>query len=102
MRPPLERPGECHADCVGSAGLTVDEQLQIGLFSDEVESEYGAAQVKDPRRQYVICPHVDLFRSEDQTVTVSSRNICTDSVAFSAGKAGVFRVKAVTRQRQAA
>ena len=68
MRPPLERPGECHADCVGSAGLTVDEQLQIGLFSDEVESEYGAAQVKDPRRQYVICPHVDLFRSEDQTV----------------------------------
>ena len=33
---------------------------------------------------------------------VSSRNICTGSVAFSAGKAGVFRVKAVTRQRQAA
>ena len=35
-------------------------------------------------------------------VPVSSRNICTGSVAFSAGKAGVFRVKAVTRQRQAA
>jgi len=34
--------------------------------------------------------------------TVSLRNICTGSVAFSAGKAGVFSVKAVTRQRQAA
>ena len=33
---------------------------------------------------------------------VSSRNICTGCVAFSAGKAGVFRVKVVTRQRQAA
>ena len=35
-------------------------------------------------------------------MTVSSRNICTDCVAFSAGKPRVFRVKVVMRQRQAA
>ena len=41
-------------------------------------------------------------RVEGRLPTVSLRNICTDCVAFSAGKAGVFRVKAVPRQRQAA
>src|SRR5208337_5001670 len=45
MRPPLEREGECYANCVGTAGVTVDEQLQIRLFSDEVESEYKAARL---------------------------------------------------------
>ncbi len=67
MRPPLERAGECYANCVGSAGLTADEQLQIGLFSDEVESEYQAAPVRGAR-QYVISPHVDEIRREGQTV----------------------------------
>jgi hypothetical protein len=37
-----------------------------------------------------------------KVLTVSSRNICTGRAAFSAEKDGVFRVKAVTRQRQAA
>jgi hypothetical protein len=67
MRPPLERAGECYANCVGSAGLKADEQLQIGLFSDEVQSEYMAAQA-GVLRQYVISPHVDQIRSDDQTV----------------------------------
>jgi len=67
MRPPLERVSECRANCVGSAGLTADEKLQIGLFSDEVESEYHAAQVRNVQ-QYVISPHVDEVRREDQSV----------------------------------
>ncbi len=67
MRPPLERAGESHANCIGSASLTADEQLQIGLFSNEVESEYHAAQVRDVQ-QYVISPHADEIRREDHTV----------------------------------
>ncbi|HKI17949.1 MAG TPA: hypothetical protein VKA15_08710 [Isosphaeraceae bacterium] len=67
MRPPLERAGECPANCVGSVGLTADEQLQIGLFYDEVESEYQAARAR-PVQQYVISPHIDEIRREDQTV----------------------------------
>jgi len=67
MRPPLERAGECYANCVGSAGLTADEELQIGLFCDEVELEYHAARVRNVQ-QYVISPHVDEIRREDQTV----------------------------------
>lgn len=65
MRPPLERDGKCYANCVGSAGLTVGEQRQIGLFSDEVESEYKAAQQGSLWHQYVIAPHVDEIRRED-------------------------------------
>jgi hypothetical protein len=48
--------------------LTVDEQLQIGLFSDEVESEYEAARLGKFRDQYIICPHLKEVHREDQTV----------------------------------
>jgi len=48
--------------------LTVDEQLQLRLFSEEVESEYEAARLGSFRGQYVICPHVKEVRREDQTV----------------------------------
>ena len=59
-----------------------------------LKSWQGKAQVRRrDRRTRGIRPIV---------IPVSLRNICTGSVAFSAGKAGVFRVKAVTRQRQAA
>jgi len=68
MRPPLERAGACYANCFGTAGLTVDEQLQIGLFSDEVESEYEAARLGNWRQQFVICPHVDDVHRDDRTV----------------------------------
>ncbi len=68
MRPPLQREGECYAHCVGSAGLTVDEELQIRLFCEEVESEYEAARLGGLLEQYVICPHVKDVRREDQTV----------------------------------
>ncbi len=68
MRPPLESLGECRANCVGSAGLTVDQQLQIKLFSEELESEFKAAQVGRFPGQYVICPHVKEVRRDDQTV----------------------------------
>ncbi len=68
MRPPLETEGECYAHCVGSAGLTVDEELQIRLFCEEVESEYRAARLGSFREQYVICPQVKEVRREDQTV----------------------------------
>src|SRR5271157_2502922 len=68
MRPPLERAGECRADCVGSAGLSVGSQRQIKVFCDMIESEYKAAQLGSFRAQYVICPHVDPIRRHDDTI----------------------------------
>ncbi len=68
MRPPLERPGECHADWVCSAGLSVRERRQIGVFSAMIESEYKAAQIGSSREQYVICPHVENVRRDDHTI----------------------------------
>jgi len=47
--------------------LTVEEQLQIRLFSEELESEYNAAQIRHSRDQYVICPHVKEISREDDT-----------------------------------
>lgn len=67
MGPPLESAGECVANCVGSVTLSVDEQQQIGIFFAELASEYQAAQVSD-LRQYVVVPHVDELRREDQTI----------------------------------
>lgn len=67
MRPPLEHAGHCYANCVGSATLTADEEKQIGLFSDEMQSEYLAAEVKT-LDQYVISPHVAEVRSDDGTL----------------------------------
>ena len=64
----MEREGKCYAHCVGSADLTVDEELQIRLFCEEVESEYEAARLGGLLEQYVICPHVKDVRREDQTV----------------------------------
>jgi len=65
---PAQRVGSTPGNYVGSAGLTVDEQLQLRLFSEEVESEYEAARLGSFRGQYVICPHVKEVRREDQTV----------------------------------
>lgn len=93
MRPPLERAGECYANCVGSAGLTVDEQLQIALFSEEVESESMSARARAVR-QYVISPHVDEIRREDQTI-VCHRFSCAGFVieAYRDGRIDVWRTE---------
>ena len=59
MKPPLRRDASAspiHSH--GSAGLNVDETLQIGVFIDENESEMEAAKVRDRAKdQYVIDPH---------------------------------------------
>jgi hypothetical protein len=58
MGPPLVR-GTMGAiiQTVGSAELTSDEVRQIGVFVDELESEYTAQRTRG-KRQYVIPPHV--------------------------------------------
>lgn len=70
MRPPLEiGASRCPIDCVGTVDLTPGEVRQIGLFIDEMESEYLAARLRgDRRRQYVIAPHVDSVAAPDGTV----------------------------------
>ena len=68
MCPPLERSGECLADCVGSAGLSARKQRQINVFCDIIESEYEAARLGSFREQYVICPHVDSIHRDDDTI----------------------------------
>jgi hypothetical protein len=93
MRPPLERAGQCIANCVGSAGLTVDEQLQIAVFSEELELEYVSAQARTVR-QYVISPHVDDIRREDQTL-VCRRFSCAGLVieAYREARIDVLRTE---------
>ena len=68
MRPPFERPGECRADCVGSAGLSVRRQRQIKVFCDMIGSEYEAARLGKSIDQYIIDPHVWPVRRKDKTV----------------------------------
>lgn len=70
MRPPLEiGSSRCRIDCVATAGLTWEERMQIGLFVDEMQSEYEAARLRgDRRRQYVIAPHIVPIRAPDGTV----------------------------------
>ncbi len=47
MRPPLEIGASLYMiDCAGTAGLDEDELCRIGLFLDEMESEYEAARVE--------------------------------------------------------
>ena len=88
MQPPLQRLGQCHANCVGAAGLTADEQLQIGVFADEVELEYAAVHQGKPWQQYVISPHVAEERRDDQTV-VFRRFSCAGFVVEAYREAGV-------------
>jgi hypothetical protein len=90
MRPPLEI-GTVRdtIDCVGTAGLTADEMHQIGLFLDEVESEYEAARLRgDRRRQYVIAPHIDSIRAPDGTV-ICHRFSCAGLVIESYREVGI-------------
>jgi hypothetical protein len=87
MRPPLEHAGQCHAHCIGSVGLTADEEQQIAVFSDEIQSEYLAAQV-NTRSQYVISPHVKEVRSDDGTV-VCYRFSCAGFVIEAYHEAGI-------------
>ena len=87
MRPPLEQAGQCRANCVGSAGLTADEEQQIAVFSDEIQSEYLAAQV-NTRSQYVISPHVKEVRSDDGTI-VCYRFSCAGFVIEAYREAGI-------------
>lgn len=70
MRPPLEVGSSADTiACAGTVGLTTEETLQIGLFIDEMESEYLAARPRsDRRRQYVIAPHVHPVTAPDGTV----------------------------------
>jgi hypothetical protein len=63
--------GDGQVQCVGSAGLTVDEINEIGVFVDERSSEYEASQRRDPKQQYVVHPHAKPVTSSDGTV------ICT-------------------------
>jgi hypothetical protein len=88
MGPPLDRAGETIAHCVGSARLTADEQFQIGVFADEVALEYQAARAVIRQQQYVIAPHVDEQRSEDQTV-VRRRFSCAGFVVEAYRDAGI-------------
>jgi hypothetical protein len=89
MRPPLEIGASRHAiDCAGTAGLTIDEMRQIGLFIDEMESEYEAARLRsDRRRQYVIAPHVDPVSAPDGTV-IYHRSSCAGFVIEAYGIPG--------------
>jgi hypothetical protein len=93
MGPPLERAGECRAHCVGSANLTADEQFQIRLFSDEIDSELREAQIRNIE-QYVISPHVDAIRREDHTV-VCRRFSCAGFVieAYREARIDVLRTE---------
>jgi hypothetical protein len=92
VRPPLEQAGACIASSVGSCGLTVDEQLQIALFCDELESEYQAAQATGMREQYVICPHVQNIQREDRTV-VYRRFSCVGFALEAYREAGIDIVR---------
>ena len=85
-----KNPAILRNDC-GTAGGSCFDQGRARPTVAQVRSAGSAMASIDPSLEYKL--HIR---------TVSSRNICTGSVAFSAGKAGVFRVKAVTRQRQAA
>lgn len=70
MGPPPSR-ADGFVQSIGSAGLTVDEINEIGVFVDERSSEYEASRRRDPKQQYVVHPHAKPVTSNDGTV------ICT-------------------------
>lgn len=71
MGPPLGvNEGEHAVHCVGSAGLTTDDILQIQVFVDERAGEYEATKIRqDIRAQYCVRPHVEAHREPNGTVT---------------------------------
>lgn len=65
MGPPLIRGNAGHPiHAIGTAGLTVGQIRQIGVFIDGLISEYRAEEIRG-RKQYVIHPHV---REPDEDV----------------------------------
>lgn len=90
MRPPLEIGSSADTiDCAGTVGLTMEEMLQIGLFIDEMESEYLAARLRsDRRRQYVIAPNVQPVTAPDGTV-IYHRYSCAGFVIESYREIGI-------------
>lgn len=90
MRPPLEIGSSAEPiHCAGTVDLTREEILQIGLFIDEMEAEYLAAQLRnDRRRQYVIAPHVQPVTAPDGTV-IYHRYSCAGFVIESYREIGI-------------
>ena len=78
MGPPLSR-DDGKVQSVGSAGLTVDEINEIGVFVDERSLEYEASRRRDPKQQYVVHPHAKPVTSADGTV-VCTRFSCAGFV----------------------
>jgi len=87
MRPPLRLEGRCQTDWVGSAGLSEDEETQIRVFYEELRLEYKAAKVRDPRKQYVICPHVE--NQYDNGTVLYRRFSCVGFVLEAYREAGI-------------
>lgn len=73
MRPPLELSGNIRVDCVGSVGLTDDEQSCLDAFVAGIDLEYRAAMARAGtwgwRQQYIIHPHTVGVEEPDGTET---------------------------------
>ncbi len=69
MQPPLDRSGRpIPVHSFGTAGLTYEEIRQVGVFVDELASEYEARKVRAAARQFIVSPHVNDKTGPDGTV----------------------------------